>query len=346
VAELNKVYEAFLRLAGADRSALSGVELVREQTLVDKQGKPLAGEFKTTQGVSGTTVTDTRQLLIADAAFAHDLTSFIGSATSAGPISFETIVHEAGHAVEAKALLDARAAEFAAIAKQNDATAKFNQTVADTNAAIGVVNAENAKVNSAFNGYSRDPATRKPIPKDNTRKDATQYFQAIGAATRSINTFANQTSANAHPPSEKAAADAIAKRNQQRAALPAGNPAARDFAGLSKAQDDWFAAAVKRAAAQSVLESAKSATAAAKGVTAGASASIGKAKVSARLKAFVDFVTAKHIPPLTAYARDNWPAHPEEFFAEAYSLWLSDPDYLASQAPALKDWFDQGKHRL
>ena len=65
-----------------------------------------------------------------------------------------------------------------------------------------------------------------------------------------------------------------------------------------------------------------------------------------RLQAFVDFVTAEKIPPLTAYSRDNWPADPGEFFAEAYTLWLNDPEYLDSEAPKLKKWFDDGKHRV
>jgi hypothetical protein len=66
---------------------------------------------------------------------------------------------------------------------------------------------------------------------------------------------------------------------------------------------------------------------------------------SRRLQDFVAVVTANRIAPLTAYARTNWPVHPEEFFAEAYSLWLNDRPYLQANAPALVTWFDSGGHR-
>jgi peptidoglycan hydrolase-like protein with peptidoglycan-binding domain len=319
--ELNKAYEALLRLPGDDRTALKDVELRRESTVLDDAGQALAGEFKFRQGLSGTTVTDERQLLIADLAFSTDTSSFIGGPGTAGPMSFETIVHEAGHAVEKKVLLDAQQA-------QNAATAVFNQRQADTNAAVSTVNAELSTANAKFSGYSSDQ-----------RKAAGPYFSAIGAATAAINSFANETSSSDHPPSEKRAADAIAARDKQRGALPTGHPATADFAALSKAQDDWFATAVKRAAAQSTMKAAAAATGA-------ASATVGGKRISKRLKAFIDFVNQNKIPPLTAYARDNWPAKPQEFFAEAYSLWLNDPDYLASQAQALKAWFDQGQHRV
>ena len=54
---------------------------------------------------------------------------------------------------------------------------------------------------------------------------------------------------------------------------------------------------------------------------------------------------ANNIPPLTQYAADNWPRHPEEFYAEAYSLWLSDRTYLQTNAPTLVTFFDSGGHR-
>ena len=66
---------------------------------------------------------------------------------------------------------------------------------------------------------------------------------------------------------------------------------------------------------------------------------------SARLRKFIDFVTEKKILPFTKYARDNWPDKPGEFFAEAYSLFLSDPEYLKTNSPLLHDWFRRGSYR-
>ena len=66
---------------------------------------------------------------------------------------------------------------------------------------------------------------------------------------------------------------------------------------------------------------------------------------SLRLRKFIDFVTANKIEPFTKYASDNWPNNPGEFFAEAYSLFLSDPEYLKKNSPALHGWFAGGQYR-
>ena len=70
----------------------------------------------------------------------------------------------------------------------------------------------------------------------------------------------------------------------------------------------------------------------------------GEAPESKRVQDFVEFVTLDRIPPLTQYAKDNWPFQPEEFFAEAYSLWLTDPEYMEANAKPLLDWFIAGNY--
>jgi hypothetical protein len=320
--ELSKVSAALSRLSAADRAALRGVELVRQATITGPDGKPRDGQFTANQAVdSAGVVTDTRQLEIADSAFADDATSFIGGAATAGPMSFETILHESGHAVEQHERLEAKHAEFAA-------QGAVNQAVGATNTALATVNAASTASATTFNGY---PAAQQHA--------SLAYFNALQRALGAINKFANETGTSAHPPSEKAAQAAITARDKAKAALPAGNPAITDWAALSAAQDTWFSAAQTGAAARAQLDAAKHKTAAVSATVAGGPA-------SKRLKAFVDFVTSKKIQPLTTYAKDNWPGHPEEFYAEAYSLWLNDPEYLASQVPALKTWFDQGKYQI
>jgi hypothetical protein len=64
-----------------------------------------------------------------------------------------------------------------------------------------------------------------------------------------------------------------------------------------------------------------------------------------RVQKFVDFVTAKGIDPITKYAKDNWPANPEEFYADAYSLFLTDPAALKAKSSDLLDWFKAGKYK-
>jgi hypothetical protein len=65
---------------------------------------------------------------------------------------------------------------------------------------------------------------------------------------------------------------------------------------------------------------------------------------SKRVQKFVEFVALKSISPPTQYAKDNWPFKPEEFFAEAYSLWLTAPEYLKANSKPLWDWFTAGNY--
>jgi hypothetical protein len=64
------------------------------------------------------------------------------------------------------------------------------------------------------------------------------------------------------------------------------------------------------------------------------------------LEAFVAHVTARKINRrLTGYAGDNWPGQPQEFYAEAYSLWLLDPQFLADFSADLLIFFTAGTYR-
>jgi hypothetical protein len=64
-----------------------------------------------------------------------------------------------------------------------------------------------------------------------------------------------------------------------------------------------------------------------------------------RLQKFMDLVIANNIRPFTKYSDENWPVKPEEFYAEAYSLWLVDPDYLKTNYKVVYDFFEKGDYR-
>ncbi|MEB2773764.1 DUF4157 domain-containing protein [Algoriphagus sp. D3-2-R+10] len=64
---------------------------------------------------------------------------------------------------------------------------------------------------------------------------------------------------------------------------------------------------------------------------------------SARVQKFVEFVEANNIQPISDYARKNWPHKPEEFYAEAYSFWVSNK--LNTISPELQKWFDGKKYK-
>jgi len=319
--ELNKAHAALSRLPSVDRTALHGVELIRDSTLVDDNGNPLSGRFDHKMQLAAGAAAPTRSeaLRLADSAFSSDDISFIGGKTNAAVASFEIILHEAGHAVETKALRDAQFARLEATGKLNVA----NKKVTDA------VNAFNPEMSAAF---AKARKYTKP-----EQKSCRSFLNAVNAATSAIDTFAKGEDASKHAAREKAAAKAITVRDDRKAKLPAGHPAISDFAKMMSLQDDWFKAGQARAPVHSAFKQAEAKEAAV--------ADPGNKARSKHLKDFVDMVNANKIPPLTDYAKKNWPSHPEEFFAEAYSLWLNDPDYLAANALPLKNWFDSGGHR-
>jgi hypothetical protein len=121
----------------------------------------------------------------------------------------------------------------------------------------------------------------------------------------------------------KAVVDAAVKdRNDKRDALNKTNPQNTIVAGttaLETAQDSFYKAAAVLAFNKSMALS---------------------------VKAFYDLVISKGISPaLTQYAADNWPAKPEEFYAEAYSFFVTKPKDLEAYSKDLYDWFKAGKYK-
>lgn len=66
---------------------------------------------------------------------------------------------------------------------------------------------------------------------------------------------------------------------------------------------------------------------------------------SASLVAFVHLVTQKNLIPCTGYAFQNWTTKHGEFFAEAYSLFLNEPEFLTFILKDVHDWFAAGAYR-
>jgi hypothetical protein len=335
--DLNKAHAALSLLPAADRASLAGVALVRDSTLTNKAGKSLSGEFRhaiaVTAGAPGTPSVASRDesLHLADSAFGADSAGFVGEKGKEVLPSLRIALHEAGHAEETKALRDAEFATDTAQAAANNDTLAFNAEQTTTNTAVTAANAAAKTAFAAVKGYA---------PADQAA--ASGFLGAFNAALRAVNAYANNSTGSRFAALEAAATKAITARDAAKAKLPAANPAAADFATAITAQDAWFAQAQVRAAASQKLDASKADLATKKTAQKGVSDATGK--TSKRLENFVALVNANKIPPLTQYAKDNWPGNPEEFYAEAYSLWLTNPGYLNDNAPKLKAWFDKGEH--
>jgi hypothetical protein len=361
--ELDDVVQALGLLKGGDRTALKGVQLMRFTSLP----KNHAGEFNIGGGVAkgATAVQAPPTLKLADSAFGG--TRFeVGPPTGTPlPGSERDILHEVGHAVE-------QALERAALEKadkaaigQNVAAKEVNAAVANVKKATGTAGEQKSReeytkrkaaydkaaatAKSAKAAYAATlvPATvlaslqsdvnAKKTAYEAARKAATAATAGMSAADTSASApyrtsvdalaaLIGDFTAKAKPgtdldPLDDALAAAKSARMQARAdleKLDPANPVLAAFAAVESAQDDWTEAA-------RVLGHARG-------------------RRTLRLQKFVDLVKAAGITPLTKYARDNWPAKPQEFYAETYSLWLTEPDFLKSNYPALFRFFESGDY--
>jgi hypothetical protein len=361
--ELGDVVQAFGLLPAGDRAALKGVQLERMTTLPRSR----SGEFTAGGGVSmgATTVTALPTLRLADSAFPK---SRFAMGPVGGPFlpgSERTILHEVGHAVE-EALMRAKLeAADTAVIRQNVASHNLDATLAKwKKAAPGSAEATAAaaeyKTRKATYDTAKSAATTakgaltatrvsgtviKPLetelaakkkayaterktadssaagysPADTTASLA--YRSTIDDVAKLLDDYEKKAQPGTDlDPLDDALLAAVAARKQARADLAksaGSNPALPDYAAVDTAQDAW----VDAARALGHMR--------------------GRTK---RLQKFVDLVNASSIVPLTAYARANWPFKPEEFYAETYSLWLTEPVFLNASYPVLFDFFDKGDY--
>jgi hypothetical protein len=242
--------------------------------------------------------------------------SFIGDTENAAPSSVRAILHEVGHAQERKVSADAESTYIEAQVARNraaDLANKHAQAALDT-------------MTVANDAWRRMSHAKRAASKG--------YVDAFGAAFRAIDALRADPDLTKAAALQAAAGAAVQARNTARDALPTTSPVLTAFATALTEQDAYLGAAEALLASRQAVGTTKANKGAARDPTG---------KRSARLQRFVDFVNEKGIKPFTQYAKDNWPGHPEEFYAEAFSFWHADPKFLDSSAPELKKWF-AGEH--
>ncbi len=322
--QLNKLSAALGRLTG-EASALSKYTIILTDNTLSADGQSAEGLTTREDKLSpdGLTAIKVREIRFAVGMFDADLKSFVGDSSNAAPASFRTLLHEVAHAQATKAVDDANAAEMTATAA--------------TNKAIEAGNTASAKAvasrNTAVVGPSKSPFWNKFKPADQAASKP--LLTALDDADTAITAFRKENDATKMAALEAPALAAIATRDTAKAAVPATNPAHAAFKQAIADQDAYLKVV------QDLLAK-RQAQAAAAGVTAAAKDPTGAR--SKRLQAFVDFVTTNSIEPVTKYAKDNWPAKPQEFYAEAFTMWRNDPTFFGTYSSKLKTWFDTGQH--
>lgn len=345
--------------APKDILALKGVDLIRVASLPQTEG----AEFFANDNTPG----NNPWLKLSDKVFSADSAQFFGGAGSpVVPSSFQAISHEVGHAVETQELRAAKqgvyqtsaetaaaqkrlAGEAQAFDKEKHKTPKFYREFEKTheaNVAAGQValahqtqaaaGLRSAKISaSAITTFERDAqakgssaasslASAKGTLQGQQPNEIQEYVHAIEDAAAAITKFGIDAKAGGQ---DIAALESVV-RGKIQVRRTAGDvlvkaagakSAVEPFRRAAAAQDAWFEA-------ERILARARG--------------------WSARLQKFVELINANHIRRFTQYAADTWnEAKPEEFYAEAYSLWLTDPKFLETNYEKVFEFFQKGDYR-
>jgi hypothetical protein len=149
------------------------------------------------------------------------------------------------------------------------------------------------------------------------------FAKAVDDAATAITTFVKDAATDAGTLDDLDATvlASIAARDAARDALAKATPGHKALAALApaiSAQDAWLEA-------ERVFARAR--------------------KRTLRVQKFIDLVTTNKIQRFTKYSKENWLLKPEEFYAEAYSLWLVDPQFLETNYKVVYDFFQSGDYR-
>jgi len=329
--ELQKMKRSLARIPDAEKAAIRGVELRRVVTTTEF-GSTAAGLFH--QEIAPGTGIRQDRIEIANDAFSNDKdfdeggahTTFGGQVVEGAP-SEGVMGHEVGHAVEAikrrqaeEERIKADIAATAAVKSLEAAKKAYNDAVVTS---INVPGAANPKEQAYSNAMI---AAHKglhgiTIAMDKIPETPTAAESKAGAA--GVKTAVN------------AAKTGITTRDNARKALPKGSTFVMTSAEAG--QNAWLAAGVAlvpkfeaRAVAQAAAEKAQAAEDATE-ITIKVSSG-NKVKMTRRLAEFVAIIESNKIDIPNAglgnHVATNWPDHPEEAYAELYSLSLTAPDGL------------------
>jgi hypothetical protein len=361
-AELDDVVQALGLLKGEDRAALKGVQLMRFALLPGGH----AGEFNPGGGVAvgATAVQGPPTLKLANSAFPVHRFELGPPGGTPLPGSEQTILHEVGHAVEQAIARRAHEALDTAAVRENVAAYALNASIARAQKAAGTPAAPKLIAES----HSRRKVYEAAVSTTAQAKTAHAGTLVPAAAVTAVEADV-KTKKAAYDAARKGATAATAGKNAKdvadslpyRSAIDALATLIDDYVSkarpgteLEPLDDALVAARSARDLARADLAKLSPSNDALAGfgpVDAAEDAWLDAARTlghlrgrTRRLQRFVDLVTTSAIRPLTEYARKNWPYKPEEFYAETYSLWLSEPAFLKTNYPVLFDFFEKGDY--
>lgn len=305
VAELNTVYDALAKLPAGDVASLKGVKLAREKTLTADKPASAPPDEEAPKEKKEESLDGK---FVTRQEIATGATEFTDEAEiQLADSAFSSAAQTEETLLHEAGHAVASKASRDAFRGQLKATAKFNKSVD-----------EQAVTDSAL----------------------TTAADAMNPVATDANAIANQVNALLK---QKAAAKTKADKDAIDAQL---KDLRKEHAELSKKLSPLKEAHKKAQTADTTATSNRDAAEKAKD-TAREAADKTKASSGEHLpvQRFVDFVTEKKIDPITKYAADHWPSEPEEFYAEAYSLYRTNPDALKEKSAELFNWFKGGNYK-
>ena len=313
--QLAKIYMGFKKLSPDEAKALQGVTLKR----VDSLSKNRAAEFKWDEQPSGTPpsagVTSEKSISFTDKAFAADDTRFVGGKNNATFPSVRTVLHEAGHAIETHKRRTTLGARIKAEADYENAVPAYK---------------------SAFGSW----LTAAKKQKGAQLKPVLRFHRATLNAQKKLEAL--RKASPSQVTSRKAALDAaLTKRDAALAALKkAGAPVHTKAKALATHQST-AAGAAHRVATSKAAEKASRAKKTRGTLVNAQNKPVMKSK---RLARFDAYVKRHGVKPFTNYAASFHAKGGEEFYAEAYSLYKTDPKWMEKNSPKLFQYFKSGQH--
>ncbi len=327
IGELEKVYAALRRFSAKsqEKDAVKGAFLLRVRVAKDTSGpvpKDAAASFESKVVGGNDSATPVDLLLIGDDVFAHDDWLSVGGRQDMASYSFVPLLHEVGHAVETKTFRTAfyakRKLRVTYIEQMKKAKDAYDQSLAEADA--------------KRTAYEQ----RKPKKRYTTSQE--DYYKASRGMQSALLDFFNAVSGKRvddYANADTNIIEAIRARNEIK--LTGRDPAVQHFKAVDH---DSYLNAIRDAAQNDreidAMYDKKEVT-----DSHGKKTITLRYKSSQRLKNFAAYVNNCKIPNVTKYAGES----AKEFYAEAYTLWLNDPEYLKVNANPLFNWFE-GKFYL
>ncbi len=359
--ELKIVIDAFAKVPAADISAINGIILKRISSGPDAV---TAAIYSVYQSVSETAVKDEHYISVTNEAYMK----------MKAPEAQRAIIHEVGHAVAKMAIKKAVGELYTATLPANTAIREANKKVNEIKAFTDTTS-ETVRA-AAYKEYYRLKGISDAKKTDQTAKEgllAASYADIADLKDKAKLAKTDSETAFAAAATQLAVRDGVVdnyvkavERTQavltafyDTSVTPAPDPFDVNYdSNLKTATEGVLSVISTRNAEETSLRGKDKKNAAPVTlqplITAQNQFSetsifgANNKKMPKVVKLFYDFVLANGIVPTDAfspYAKSTWPAKPGEFYAEAYSFFITDPAKLIGFSKPLYDWFASGKHK-